>query len=415
MTRTAWFHPKPRAHDGKSAPAPQARHQITAHTHNNLEELDSASWDRLVDGSVEGYDLYRALETVPPPGFSLGALTVEQQGCMLANAPLFRTRFSLLTSFQGDNRSIAQKIQTRLPNATSLRIIGLGSPMSDNCSISISRDLTPSERDSIRAVLLDQLFVTASQEGAQILVVKCLGPEVVEWDDLLRRRGFSRIRSVPTVVLALPYASLDHYCASLPKKTGAYLERKMRAARNLRIEYRTSIAGLESTIQALHDATLAQSSVDYGDFDKLHPEYFKHLLAGLGARAQLMLCWKGSELLSFQVFLVGRNRIIANKIGMKYPDAREHNLYFVNWLKMIEFATEHGIGEIEMGATTYGTKMLLGGRLDTRWIYFRARLPGLTMLTRPLHRFFDFEANDPELQHLGAAAAAGKRPTARPT
>ena len=161
---------------------------------------------------------------------------------------------------------------------------------------------------------------------------------------------------------------------------------------------------------ALHDQTLGQSSVDYGEFDKLHPEYFSRILGGLGPeRARLMLCWKGDTLLSFQLFLVGEKRIIAMKIGMQYPEARTYNLYFVNWLKMIEFATERGIPEIEMGATTYATKLMLGGTLDTRWIYFRMRWPGIATMTRPLHRFFDFEANDPELQRLAEPKPGGRR------
>ena len=150
----------------------------------------------------------------------------------------------------------------------------------------------------------------------------------------------------------------------------------------------------------LRPATLRQSRVDYCEFDKLHPAYFPALLEVMGERARLMLCWRGNQLLSFQVFLVGEKRIIANKIGMRYPEAREFNLYFIDWLKMIEFAAERGIREIEMGATTYAVKLLFGGHLEPRSIHFRFRSRIANSLTKPLHGLCDFERNDPELKKL---------------
>jgi hypothetical protein len=124
----------------------------------------------------------------------------------------------------------------------------------------------------------------------------------------------------------------------------------------------------------------------------------------MGEKAQLMLCWQDEELLSFQLFLVGHKRVLAKQIGMKYPQARELNLYFVNWLKLIEFAIEHRIPCVEMGATTYATKILFGGYLERRWLHFRFRSGLWNRVVDPLVPLFDFEKNDPELQKLDGAA-----------
>jgi hypothetical protein len=113
-----------------------------------------------------------------------------------------------------------------------------------------------------------------------------------------------------------------------------------------------------------------------------------------------MLCWRGEELLSFQQFLVGRDRVLAKQIGMQYPAARELNLYFVNWLKLIEFAITHRIPRVEMGATTYHTKLLFGGYLERRFLHYRFRADLANRLLRPVAPLFDFERNDPELRKL---------------
>ena len=56
-----------------------------------------------------------------------------------------------------------------------------------------------------------------------------------------------------------------------------------------------------------------------------------------------------------------------------------------------------------MGAS-YGsllaTKLLFGGYLDARLLYFRFRNPIWNSILSPLASFFDFERNDPELQKL---------------
>jgi len=216
--------------------------------------------------------------------------------------------------------------------------------------------------------------------------------------------------SVPLVMLDLSYRNLDDYLRSLRDKTGSYLRRKMRGAQKVRIEYRSSVAGIEEQINALFKSTLAQSKVSYGDFQELHPSYFARILDGMGEKAQFMLCWQGEQLLSFQLSLISKDRVLAKQIGMKYPEARELNLYFVNWLKLIEYAIDHRIPSIEMGATTYATKLLFGGHLERRWLHFRFRGAVANRLLGPLARFFDFERNDPELKLLDPASTLSMGP-----
>jgi hypothetical protein len=74
----------------------------------------------------------------------------------------------------------------------------------------------------------------------------------------------------------------------------------MRSATQVRIEYRSSVVGLEARIAELFESTLKQSKVDYGDFEKLDPDYFPSVVHAVGDKALLMQCWQGEELLSFQ-------------------------------------------------------------------------------------------------------------------
>jgi hypothetical protein len=113
-----------------------------------------------------------------------------------------------------------------------------------------------------------------------------------------------------------------------------------------------------------------------------------------------MLCWKGDRLMSFLLMLVAPDRVIGKYIGMVYPEGRELNLYFVMALKMIEMAMARGIGRVEMGVTTYPTKLLFGGHMERRWLYYRCINRFQDAVIHAFDFLFDFERNDVDLRLL---------------
>ena len=351
----------------------------------------------------ENWEQYCSLEKVSPQGFELGALAAFDAEKIVAAAPLFRFNYRIDTSLQGSGQRLTNAIYARWPRLLSFPVVGIGSPMSDNCAIGFSPRL--SERGRLQAFegLLMHLAAEAQANRTAVSVIKSLTSAQVLEEPLVRY-GYRGMRSLPVVMLDLRSASLDEYLNSLPQKTGSYLRRKMRSIDQVRIEYRSHLSGLEERIRELFEYTLSQSGVHYHDFENLHPDYFRRIVEDAGGSARLMLCWRGEELLSFQIFLAGESRVLACHIGMKYPEARHLNLYFINWLKLIEFAIEHRIPCVDMGATTYTTKLLFGGYLDARLLYFRFRNSLCNSLLSPLAPLLDFERNDPELQKLARSS-----------
>jgi Acetyltransferase (GNAT) domain len=385
-----------------SSTATKAGLGCCATLHSSIEAIPQEVWDGMLPGDPESYEFYRAVEPAPPPGFRLGAISVRQGDRILAVAPTFEVDYRLDTPLQGGLRRITNWIHGRVPGLMSLSVIGIGSPMSDNCTVGFLRSLDPGERASMFATMLDRLKQEARARRISLLAVKGLGRFACEFAQTLGEHGYLRATTVPLAMLPMKFTTFDAWLDSLPKKERIYFRKKLKSAADVRIEYRTSIKGLESQIVALLDATLAQSKVDYGDFDKVHAGYFSNVVDRVGKGMQMMLCWKGDELISFQLSLIGRDRIINNKLGMKYPEARECNLFFLNWLMLVRYAIENGVSVIEMGATTYATKLLFGGYLERRWLYFRCRWGLATAVMRPFLRYADFERNDPELMKLNA-------------
>jgi Acetyltransferase (GNAT) domain len=387
-------------------PSSQLAGKLTIKSYASIASIPPTAWERTLPGEPESWEFYAAVEGVPPPGFRLGAMAAFSGDTIVAVAPLFRTAYRIDTPLQGRLRQIGDWVHARWPRLVSFPVLGIGSPMSDNCALGFAPGLSDADCARVCDGLLTHLAQLAKSDKSALLAVKSLDRSAEVLDSTLRRHGYKRVTSVPLAMLDLPYRTLDHYLASLPEKTGAYFRRKMRSANKVRIEFRSSVAGLEKRIAELFDNTLKQSKVDYGDFERLDPEYFPKVVHGMNDKAQLMLCWQGDELLSFQLFLVGRDRVLAKQIGMQYPQGRELNLYFVNWLKLIEFAIQHRIPSVEMGATTYATKLLFGGYLERRWLHFRFRGSLWNRVFDPVASLFDFEKNDPELKKLDARVKA---------
>ena len=368
----------------------------------SITEIPKSAWEEMLPGEPECWDFYRSVENIPPPGFTVSAIAAFEDSRILAAAPVFGIDYRLDTPFQGTTRKCTEWMSRRWPRLLTRSVVGLGSPMSDSCTIGFAPHLLPFQQRRIFSSLLATLGSEAERRGTSILAVKSLGNQAEQLAPSLGKHGFHRVTNLPVVALPARFGSMEEYLLSLPKKTRTYMKRKMRFVPDLRIELRHSAEGVEDQLFPLFENTRNQSKSRYGEFEDLNRDLFKRVMGELGDKACLMLCWKGDRLMSFLLMLVASDRVIGKYIGMVYPEGPELNLYFVMALKMIEMAIERGIGRVEMGVTTYPTKLLFGGHMERRWLYYRCMNRFQDAVIHAFDFLFDFERNDADLRRLSA-------------
>jgi len=368
----------------------------------SVESTNASDWSRLLPDEAEDWSYFRTVEAFPPPGFKLGAILATRGSSLVGAAPVFRASYRFDTSLQATwRRRIGDLLYAHIPWLVSMDVLSMGSPLSDNSHIGLAPDLSLEERRHVLAEMLRCLAAHAKKVGVPLIAAKSLNTEEAnQLQPVFTSFGYARVTTIPNVVLELPFRDLNDYLSSLAEKTSSYLQRKWRSASRVSIEYPSSVEGLSCEINALYQSTLAQSRVDYGNFGPVHGDYFAAVLRNSPESARIMLCRVDGKLLSFQLYIVGRNAVHAKGIGMQYPEAREHNLYFLNWKKIMEDCFRCGIPRISMAGTTYATKLLIGGRLQRRWIFFRFRNDVVNKIIPLLAPVFDFERNDPELREL---------------
>ena len=79
-------------------------------------------------------------------------------------------------------------------------------------------------------------------------------------------------------------------------------------------------------------------------------------------------------------------------IGLRYPLARELNLYFVSWVVNLELALQHGCATYVAGWTDPQVKAALGAKFTfTRHLVW-VKNPVLRRILHPLRHFFESDS-----------------------
>jgi hypothetical protein len=377
-----------------------------AQVHSGVAAVPQSDWTRLFADEAEGWAYYKACEAATPQGFKFEAITVSRNGSICAAAPVFRVNYRLDTPLQSKVwRPIGDWLHRTTPRLVGLPVMGLGSPLADRCHLGFDPELSQSERGDALAALLQGLDDHARRERVPLICIKDLRDSEAEGlSTPLTNAGFSRIASLPVCVLELKGKTDQDYIQSLSANNRSTLRRKLKATAGVAIETVRSIAGIEDQIFQLYEQTRANSRFDYGDFEQLSPAYFKHVMANLGDRAAVILLRVNGELLAFKLMFIEKDRVIDKFWGMRYPEGRDHNLFFVAWMEGIRFTLAHGAKLYQSGQTAYAQKVKLGSDLERLSVYFRHRGRVTNRIFKTFAPYLAFDKMDPELKDIATWA-----------
>jgi hypothetical protein len=381
---------------------------LTARITSGIGALSEAEWSACYPDDPEGWAYHRACEMRAAPGVALAAVEVRDTSGLAAAAPLFEIAYRLDTPLQGRLRGLADIVARRLPSLTEWRMLAVGSPYADRCHIAIRPDLAERRRNEVLTTLLHAVESEAQSRKAALIVYKDLsGAELTALEGVLGGARYNQIRSLPVAALDLDGVNdVDGYLAGLSASTRKDIRRKLKGAGGVRVERRTDIEDLAGKIDALYEETRQNSSVHYGDFEALPPDYFRSVAESAGEQARFMLYWVGDELAAFNLLLLGRDTVVDKFLGMRYPLARDNNLYVVSWIENVRFCLETGRRWLQSGQTAYSSKLRMGSQLAASSIFARHRNPVINRLIRVAAPLAAFDRWDPDLRRLAAEGKA---------
>ena len=392
------------------ARAPAARQLIEAHGLRvvhlaSLAQIAPEQWNALFPGLAENWGYFRGIELARSEHFTYSALLVYDADRLIAAAPLFRLDYRLDTTLGAGMKGVGDWLARHLPRLVKLPVLGIGSPMTEQCPIGLAPDLDEEARRHAVAALLAGLDAHAEAEHIKVLALKDVSNhDARHTDDTLRAAGFTRMASLPVATLALPFATFEDYLKSMTSRHRSEFRSKLKRAGDIAVEFRDDIGDVYDEIIALYRATRDNRKQSYEAFDEVPETYFREVMRQSSGQARVMLCRIDGRLVSFSFFLVEKDRVIGKLLGMDYSIARERNLYFFNILAVIRYCIEHGIPELQTGQTSYAVKLRFGCKLERSWVYFKHRGIVLGALFRAIGPRLSFDAIDPDLAKLGDKA-----------
>ncbi|TFZ08758.1 peptidogalycan biosysnthesis protein [Ramlibacter humi] len=198
--------------------------------------------------------------------------------------------------------------------------------------------------------------------------------------------GFIAVEGQALAYVPIDFASLDDYLARLSKSRRQDLRRKLRSRASLRVERLPTgaafaVDALVAEYYALYEAVHAQSEIH---FDKLTPAFFAGVLRDAHAHGIVFEYRRadGGELVGWNLCFEHQGRLVDKWIGLRYPAARELDLYFVSWMVNLEYAIERGLTHYVAGWTDPQVKKQLGARFTFTRHAVHIRNPLLRALGR---------------------------------
>ena len=343
--------------------------------------------------ALEPRPLIEAFLHNPPFGFSVPD--------MEAKTPSFVAPFSVLTTLDEDiRRKVPRNALFRWleSNLLTFRTLFAGTTVSeyaifsdDTVPAEIPQDMLAAMRENrcSLAIIKDipnasPLLSAAENAAAQNLASAC------------RKAGFTIMEGQALAFVPVDYASADDFLKRVSHSRRKDIRRKLRSRSELSIEEistgdpRLSEKNTRAELYSLYEQVFVQSEIH---FDKLTPQFFDTVLTDSTNGGKLILYRHQNSLIGFNLCFTHNGNLIDKYIGLKYPEARDLNLYFVSWIYNLELALRLGCKFYVAGWTDPVIKKYLGATFTftQHAVYFRNPLFRAALhLLRP---FFEADSN----------------------
>jgi predicted N-acyltransferase len=213
------------------------------------------------------------------------------------------------------------------------------------------------------------------------------------------KKGFIEVQGQALAYVPINFDSVDEYLGRLSPARRKDLRRKMKTREKLTIEILRlgdSYFNDETALAEFYAMYMEVFNQSETHFDLLSPEFFKSLLQNRNING-IVVCYKcETTLAGYNICLIydgmEGGMLVDKYIGLRYPLARELNLYFVSWMVNLEFALQNRLKLYVAGWTDPEVKAGLGASFTfTRHLAW-VRNPLLRTVLFHLRHFFESDA-----------------------
>jgi Domain of unknown function (DUF4118)/Acetyltransferase (GNAT) domain len=192
-------------------------------------------------------------------------------------------------------------------------------------------------------------------------------------------KNFTRIPSLPNVLLNIDYASFEDYMMrALSGGARRKLRLKLKAADQAALPIEMSVVDdVAPIIDEVYPLYLQVYNRSNLHFEKLTKEYFCGLGHRMGDKNRFFIWRQNGKIVAFGSCLLQGDTIHAEYLGLDYTVALELHLYHYTFRDLISWGIANGFKRFHSSALNYDPKLHLQYRLDPIDLYVRHTSPVL--------------------------------------
>lgn len=302
--------------------------------------------------SLEPSSLIDTFFNHPPQDFSPHHIDICN-----SSIPCFVTKFDLLTT-------VEKKIQKMIPYHPKLKTLFIGTTVTEHCTFS---------KDVILEQCSQALVNEMKKHHASLLVVKdlpCQSPLLNDQDNafntrltnLLLQHGFLIVSGEALAYVPIDFSSIDNFLNRFSKNHRKDLKRKLKNIHEINItQYSTGDSFFtQSNIDILYALYLNVYEQSEIHFDQLDKSFFSDLFSDPHSNGIVITYSSQNQIIGFNLCYIYNHFLVDKYIGLKYPESRNLNLYFVSWFHNLDICLQNHLTHYVAGWTDPKIKKYLG-------------------------------------------------------
>lgn len=312
-----------------------------------------------------------------------------------SGVPYFVADYDLLTTLDAGVRRALPKWRwfTRL---CSVRATFAGTTVTEYLQVPLEADARRVVRELLDVSGLCPLLVVKDLPVKSPLLTDELNAHATQIRQQCLAAGFTLMTGQVLAYVPIDFRTLDDYLAARSPGRRRDLRRKLRSRSQMEVETRRTgdpwfdDEGVRAQLYGLYLNVHAQSDIQ---FDLLSPQFFDAVFRDETSAGIVFLYRHAGELIGFNLCYRCGDKLVDKYIGLKYPQARERNLYFVSWMWNLQYCLDAGLKFYVAGWTDAQVKKDLGARFTWTEHAVYLRNPLLRALLHLFRRSFERDAN----------------------
>jgi Acetyltransferase (GNAT) domain len=227
------------------------------------------------------------------------------------------------------------------------------------------------QRTSAR-LLASALVKEARKLKARLVVLKEFPAKYRQTLECFVDQDFTRIPSLPNVMLNIDYGSFEEYMQRALSGNGRKkLRQKLRAAEQAAPIEMSVVDDIASMIDEIYPLYLDVYHRSGLHFEKLTKDYFCGLSSRFGDKNRFFVWRQSGRVVAFGSCLLQGDTIHGEYLGLDYTVALDLHLYHYTFRDLISWAIAHGYKRFHSSALNYDPKFHLRYQLDPIDLYVR--------------------------------------------